>query len=292
MKKSYVTCLFISFLIFALIPGRLFSDQSYWSTTKFEFSTAVSFEKALLDSSYFHQYSPPFLSGDYVSDAQHTINLNGQTGWGLSAAFAYMFIKNFGLELQFEYGKPKITGMNSPYDVYLNYTIGFNTGPPPYPFVFEKSFGWPDTVGHLTEFCLSLNLKGRLPLSKKIAFSLSGGLTYFNVKGQGTGLAYAKYWWEEGWFNGETYQYKFKFGPLNKLGLNLGLEFNLILYSTFCFVMDLRYYSCPETTLGLGIINEGLIPDDFNQIKATMNLHNITINPSYYRVNVGLKYLF
>lgn len=292
MKKVYVLCLFISFLALALTPARLFSSQSYWSTTKFEFSTAVSYEQALLDSSYFHQFSPPFLSGDYVSDATQTINLNGQTGWGISAAFAYMFIKNLGLELQFEYGKPEISGVNSPYDVYLNYALSYDSGPPPYPFIFENTYGWPDTVGHLTELCFSLNLMGRLPLSNKIAFSLSGGLTYFNVKGQGTGLAYAKYWWEEGWFNGETYQYKFAFGPLNKLGFNLGLEFNLILYSTFCFVMDLRYYDCPETTLDMEIINEGLIPDDFNQIVETMNLHGVRIDASYYRINVGFKYLF
>jgi hypothetical protein len=292
MKKATIFCLCISFLVLALTPVRLFSNVSYWSTMKFELSTGVSFEKAVLDSSYFHQYSPPFLSGAYVSDAQQTIHLNGQTGWGISAAFAYMFLKNLGLELQFEYGKPEITGKNSPYDVYLNYALSYDAGPPPYPYVFERSFGWPNTEGYLTELCLSLDLIGRLPLSNKISFSLSGGLTYFNVKGEGTGLAYAKYWWEEGWFNGETYQYKFNFGPLNKLGLNLGLEFNLVLYSRFCFVMDLRYYSCPKTTLGLDIINEGLIPDDFNQIKATMNLHDITIDPSFYRVNVGLKYLF
>jgi len=292
MKKVIIFCLFISFLALILAPVRLFSDQSYWSTMKFELSTAVSYEKALLDSSYFHQYSPPFLSGDYVSDAQQTINLNGQSGWGISAAFAYLFLKNFGLELQFEYGKPKITGVNSPYNVYLNYALSYDAGPPPYPFVFERSFGWPDTTGHLTELCLSLDLMGRLPLSKAIAFALSGGLTYFNVKGQGAGLAYAKYWWEDGWFNGETYQYKFEFGPMNRLGFNLGLEFNLVLYSTFCVVADLRYYGCPKTTLGLEIIDEGLIPDDFNQIKATMNLHNITVNPSYYRINLGLKYLF
>jgi len=79
---------------------------------------------------------------------------------------------------------------------------------------------------------------------------------------------------------------------MNRLGFNLGLEFNLVLYSTFCVVADLRYYGCPKTTLGLEIIDEGLIPDDFNQIKATMNLHNITVNPSYYRINLGLKYLF
>jgi hypothetical protein len=56
--------------------------------------------------------------------------------------------------------------------------------------------------------------------------------------------------------------------------------------------MDFRYYYCPKATLGLEIINEGLIPDDFNQIKETMNLHDIRVDPSYYRINVGLKYLF
>jgi hypothetical protein len=56
--------------------------------------------------------------------------------------------------------------------------------------------------------------------------------------------------------------------------------------------MDVRFYGCSKSTLPLDIINEGLIPDPFDQIKATMNLGKITINPSFYRINFGLKYLF
>jgi hypothetical protein len=292
MKKLICFCLSVFFSVLILTAPSSGSDKSYWSTMKFELSTAVSFEKALLDSTYFHQYSPPFLSGAYQSNAEHTINLNGQTGWGISAAFAYLPFKVLGFQLQAEYGKPKISGKNSPYQVYVNYALTQDAGPPPYPFEFERTFGWPDTTGHLTELCLSLNLLVRLPISKKIAFSFSGGPTYFRVEGKGTGLSYAKYWMEDGWFMGETYQYKFDFGPLQKLGANLGAELNWVLFSTICYVMDVRFYYCAKSTLPMDIINENLIPDPFDQIKATMNLHNISVNPSFYRINVGLKYLF
>jgi hypothetical protein len=292
MKKLLFAGFSVVFSLFVLSPLSLSAQENYWSSLKYELSTAVSFEQALLDSSYFHQYSPPFLSGPYVSNAEQTINLKGGTGWGISAAFAYLPWKNFGLQFQVEYGKPKITGTNSPYDVYVNYALSADAGPPPYPYVFERTFGWPDTVGHLTNLCLSLNAYFRLPLSRKFALSLSGGPTYFLVKGRGTGLSYAKYWVEEGNFMGETYQYKFKFGNVSKLGLNLGAEINWVLFSTICYVMDFRYYACAKTTLAMDIINEGLIPDPFDQIKATMNLHDITVNPCFYRINAGLKYLF
>jgi hypothetical protein len=291
MKKVTYVGLFAFISLLALTPLSLFSEEGCWSTLKFELSTAVSLEKSLLDSSYFHRYSPPFLSGAYTSNAQQTVNLNGQTGWGINAAFAYLPFKDLGFQFQVEYAKPKTSGKNSPYLVHLDYALS-QDAVPPYPYTFERTFGWPDTVGHLSELCFSLNALFRLPLSKKIALSFSGGLTYFLIDGEGTGLSYAKYWKEEAYFMGETYQFKFKFGTLNKLGLNAGAELNSVLFSTICYVMDVRFFGCPTSTLSMDIINEGLIPDPFDQVKATMSLHDIRINPSFYRINFGLKYLF
>lgn len=302
MKRIIYFFFLVLFSLLILAPPSLFSEERYWSTMKFELSTAVSLAGSLLDSSYLHKYSPPFLSGAYVSNAHHAVNLNGKLGWkhlrwkdlswGMNAAFAYLPFEKLGFQFQVEYGKPKIAGKNSPYEVYLNYAIGQYPGPPPYPFVFERSYGWPDTEGHLTELCLSLNALARLPVSKRVAFSFSGGLTYFRVEGEGAGLSYAKYWMEDSWFMGETYQLKFKFGPLNKLGFNIGAEFNWLILGPICFILDFRFYGCSKSTLPLDIINEGLMTDPFDQVKATMNLGKITINPSFYRINLGLKYLF
>lgn len=315
MKKHWIFGLFVSAFILIHMPQGLFSQDNpqppqnkpvqtkptrvrergasgYWSKFKFEVSTAVSYQKSLLDSSYFHQYSPPFLSGAYESLADHTIKIRGKEGWGFNLGLAYLPLRNFGLQFLVDYGKPKLSGTNSPYDVWLNYALSSNATPP-YPFIFETTYGLPDPAGHITEICLSLNGMFRLPVSKGLAFDLSGGLTYFIVDGEGTGLAYSKYWYEAPWFKGDTYNIKFKIGPIRSLGLNLGAEFNWVLWSNMCFVIDARYFDCPKSTLKLDIINEGLATaPPFDEIKATMNLQNLTVNSSFYRVNLGLKYLF
>ncbi len=308
MKKNSVCCLLIFFFILAVFPEQLLSQASpspsppaqttrypaytYWSRFKFEISTSVSYQKSLLNSLYFHQYSPPFLSGAYESLADHTIKIRGKSGWGFNVGFAYFPAEMFGVQFLVDYAKPRLTGENAQYEVYLNYALSFEANPP-YPMTFEYTYGWPDTAGHITEVCLSLNAVYRLPLLEKLAFYLSGGLTYFNVEGNGTGLAYSKYWYEAPWFLGDTFVYKYNIGPIRSFGVNIGAEFNWVLFSNMCFVLDARYFACPSKTLPMKIINERLATDPpFDVIYVTMNLQDLTINPSFYRINLGLKYLF
>jgi len=308
MKKRWVSSLLVSLVVLIHTPQILFSQtsptqtspaqaspdrsSSYWSKFKFELSTAVSYQESLLDSSYFHQYSPPFLSGAYESLADQTIKIRGKAGWGFNVGFAYFPLDNFGLQFLVDYAKPKLSGANTLYDVYLNYALSFDATPP-YPYIFEYSYGWPDTAGHLSELCLSLNGVVRLPIFKKLAFYLSGGLTFFRIDGEGTGLAYSKYWWDSPWFLGDSFNYKFKIGPIQSLGLNIGAELNWVLWSNMCFVLDVRYFACPSATEPIKIVDEGLATTPpFDEIKATMNLQDLTINPSFYRINLGLKYLF
>lgn len=273
--------------------------SDYWSRFKFEISTAVSYQRSLLNSSYFHQYSPPFFSGAYESLADQTIKIKGKDGWGFNVALAYFPAEMFGVQFLVDYAKPKLSGGNTLYDVYLNYALTFDAIPP-YPFIFEYTYGWPNTAGHLTEICLSLNGVFRLPLLEKLAVYLSGGLTYFRVDAEGTGIAYSYYWWEDPWFLGRTFNVKARIGTIDKVGLNLGAEFNWVLFSNMCVVVDARYFACSSSTLPLKIIDEGLVTPPpppfeeitFDEIKATMNLQDLTVNPSFYRINLGLKYLF
>jgi opacity protein-like surface antigen len=310
MKKQWFVILLASVVFMANTPQILLSQtppvpasveraSAYWSRFKFEIGTAVSFQKSLVDSSYFHQYSPPFLSGAYESQANQTIKIGGKDGWGFNVGFAYFPLTNFGIQLLVDYAKPKLSGNNTDYDVLLNYAMSFEANPP-YPNTFEYTYGWPDTAGYLTEICLSLNGLVRLPISRKLAFGLSGGLTYFHVDSLQTGLAYSYYWYEDGWFWGRTFDVKCKIGATEKLGLNIGAELSWVLFSNMCFVLDARYFACPSSTLPMDIIDEGLVTPPpppyeeiaFNEIRATMNLKEITINPSFYRINLGLKYLF
>jgi opacity protein-like surface antigen len=303
MKKFCIVGILVSFAILTLGPQDLLSQatpaqtrtdrsSNYWSRFKFELSTAISYQKSLLDSSYFHQYSPPFLSGAYDSLADHTIKLKGKDGWGFNVGFAFFPTEMFGVQFLVDYAKPKLSGGNTQYNVWLNYALSFDATPP-YPYIFEYTYGWPNTAGDITEICLSLNGVFRLPVFEKLALYLSGGLTYFRVDGEGTGLAYSEYWYEAPWFLGDTFNYKYKIGPIRTLGLNIGAEFNWVLFSNMCFVLDARYFACPAKTLPMKIINEELnTKTPFDEINMTMNLQDLTVNPSFYRINLGLKYLF
>jgi len=292
MRKFPQFCLwlFISSLIAA--PSSLLSKDSYWSTIKFEVSTALSLEKSLLDTSYFSQFSPPFQPGPYLSKAEQKIYLQGKESVGFNVAFAYFPYEKLGFQFQLEYGKPKISGKNTPYNVSLEYTLNLPPNLQPQLFTYERTYAWPDTEGHLDQLCLSLNAVARLPVAKNLAINVSGGLSYFYIGGQAGSLGYSNFRLEGLSLHSETYEVEYKLGTLQKLGLNLGAEFAWIIYGNLCFVTDLRFYGCPKTTASLELKSAGLISDPIDKVEAMMNLGDITINPSFYRINFGLKYLF
>lgn len=292
MKKNTLIGKATLFLLVTMIPISLFSQSKYWRDVKVEFSTGISCEISTLKSSYIHRYSPPFLSGAYVSSAEQTINLRGKTSWGVNAALTYFPLEHLGLQAQVEYGRPRLSGTNSAYDVSLNYALLSPAGTPPYPYIFEKSYGWPSTEGNLDELCVSLNAVARLPVSNRISLNFSGGLTYFSVKAEGVGLAYSTYRMEDAYFVGETYQLKFRLGTFDKFGLNLGGEFNWVIFSTVGLVADVRFFGCPETRVPLDVLPNDMLNQPLSQVKATMQLGTVQINPTFYRANLGLKYLF
>jgi hypothetical protein len=308
-KRRFFSFFILALLLVCAAPGLLSqtspvkpkanSASEYWSKYKFEIGTSLSYQNSLIDSSYFHEYSPPFLSGAYESQASHTVKIEGKDGWGFNVGLAYFPATNFGVQLLFDYAKPKLSGPTTAYDVWLNYALTFNATPP-YPNIFEYTYQLPETAGDMTEMGVSLNGVFRLPLSRRLAVAISGGLTYFYIDGKATGLAFSYYWWEDGWFKGRTFDVKYKIGTIEKLGLNLGAELNWVLFSNMCFVLDARYFGCPSQTRTMTLINEGLVTapspafDEilFEKVKELMNLHDLTINPSFYRINIGLKYLF
>lgn len=295
MRKQRSLSVFLSILVALGTLSREAFGQgtAFWTKKKFEITTATSYEISLLDESYFHQYSPPFLSGPYQSQGEQTISIDGDKSWGLSAGLAYFPVEKLGLQLHLEFGKPRLKGRNTPYQVQIRYGIGDTAAPPPYPFLFERSYDWPNTEGYLTQLCLSLNAIIRLPVSSKTSFSISGGPTYFYVLGEGIGLTYSKFWIDqESFFVGETYQMKFRFKSMAKFGLNLGAEFNWLIYGNVCLSFDLRFFGSTKSSRPLEILSNAILSDPLDQVKKTMNLGSVEINPSFYRAHFGLKYLF
>ncbi len=294
MRKNY-SLLFVIFLLLGLTLSEPAYGlvNSYWTKKKLEFATATSYEVSLLDTSYFHQYSPPFLSGPYESNGQQTVYIDGDKSWGLSASLAYFPVEKLGVQLHLEFGKPRLKGKNTPYEVQVSYGIGDLTAPPPYPFLFERTYDWPNTEGYLTQVCLSLNAIVRLPISSKMCLYFSGGPTYFYTSGEAVSLTYSKFWIDsDGFFVGETFQMKFRFKSEAKFGLNLGAEVNWWLFGNVSLTLDFRFFGSPESSLPLEILRNPMLKDDFSQVKKTMNPGRVEVNPSFYRAHLGLKYLF
>jgi len=288
-KRSRVLLVIILMLS---LPPALLSQTTPWSAIKFEVRTALGYQKSQLKSTYLHQYSPPFLSGAYQSAAQQTIHLEGEEAWGMSVGVSYFPISNFGLQLLLDYGKPRIGGQNSDYDFSLNYALKDPPGSPPYPYVYDKTYVWPTTKGNLTQLCLSLNAVTRLPLGKPLAIGFSGGPTYFRSQGSAASVGFTFCRIEDNSFIEETYQIPYNFGVVNKLGFNVGADFTLAITSNLCATLDIRAFFGPKYRVPLEIEGNWQLYLSLEEIKATMQLGDIAVNPSFYRLDIGLKYLF
>ncbi len=283
---------FAAFFFGLFLPGLSAQTKEIWKSYRFEFSSGVSFGRSILSSTYSHRYSPPFLSGAYESEAHQIIHLKGRTGWGVNAGLTYFPLDKLGLQFQLEYGRPGLGGDNSTYQVRMTYALTSLPGNPPSPFYFNRTYGWPETEGNLSELFFSLNAVVRLPVSGRMALNISFGPTLFRVEGKGVGLAYSRYWIEDGEFNGETFQLKFDFGPIYRPGANVGAEFNWLLFHNVAFTADGRFFACSETKTDLGLLPNKMLTDPLSEVKKTMNIGQVKVNPTFYRLNLGLKYLF
>lgn len=292
MKKHSLFTLVALLWLIAAVPVSVFAQSSPWKDVKLEFSTGISWEWLPLSTSYLHKYSPPFLSGAYVSTARQTLNLEGKPNWGINAAMTYFPTERLGLQFQVEFGRPRLDGKNSQYGVLMNYSLSSPAGSPPYPYLFERTYGWPSTEGTVDELCFSLNAAVRLPISESVAIYFSGGPTYFRVKSEQVGPAYSRYWMEDGSFMGETFQLKYELGWFGRLGMNLGGEFNWLVFRAMAIVADVRFYWASETNVPIELLPNEMLDQPISEVAATMELGEISFNPSFYRINVGLKYFF
>ncbi len=57
-------------------------------------------------------------------------------------------------------------------------------------------------------------------------------------------------------------------------------------------VADFRVYAASKSNLPIELLPNEMLTQPLSQTAATMNLGAISFNPSFYRLNLGLKYLF
>lgn len=138
----------------------------------------------------------------------------------------------------------------------------------------------------------SLNGIFRLRLSRNLMAGVSGGISYFNLDGEAGKIGYAKLWLDGLTLHSEIYKLKFKLESNDNRGYNLGAGVDFELNRSYAISLECRYFLCPEVQVVMDVIDNAKGTDSVETIRANLNLKPITADPSFFKVNLGLKYRF
>jgi hypothetical protein len=260
---------------------------------RFEFGINWSFYDPGLDSSYVHRYSPLYLSGGtYTSLAEQVLSVKAKDVSGLSALVNFFPVSNIGVQFLADYFKAPLEGVNAPYAASIS-----GQHPMPdhtiQPLSYAGETEWPATTGDIREIVLSLNAVIRLPLTRSLALSLSGGPSYFYSEAASGYIGYTKFWTaDDRRLYIQTFQLGYEFGPQSRLGFNLGAEIAFRLSGTISIVGDYRYFKCGAAETPLHVMPADVLTDPIDQVEGTMGLGSLKVDPSYSRFGAGVKFRF
>ncbi|HEX2696052.1 MAG TPA: hypothetical protein VHP61_09875 [Acidobacteriota bacterium] len=260
---------------------------------RFEFGIGWSFYNPGLDASYANHYSPRYLSGGtYASLAEQTINVKAKDASGLSALINFFPVSKIGIQFLADYFKAPLEGVNAPYSTSITYQR-----PMPDHTTQTVSYAseaeWPATEGDIREIVLSLNGIVRLPLTRSLSLSLSGGPSYFYSEAKAGFIGYTKFGTgADQLLYIQTFQLAYEFGPQSRVGFNLGAEVAFHLSGTISLVGEYRYFKSGEAETPLRLTPADILTDPVEEVASTMNLGSLKVNPSFSRLSAGVKFIF
>jgi hypothetical protein len=208
----------------------------------------------------------------------------------------FLYGEHFGFQILASHFQTALSGANPPYDVALDYV---SRPPPDYAPVqvsFTGSSPWPETEGHLRVFSLSANGLARLRRGRLTA-DFSGGLSYFNLRGEARSLGYTRLW-----LGGHSVLFLEEFGiefslePTHQLGLNVGSQLSYSLGGKVELAMDGRYFFAPAARTDVRLTRivrpEYRAGDSIVEIEEQMGPRSMEISPSFLLLGFGLKFKF
>jgi hypothetical protein len=246
-------------------------------------------------------YSPP-LAG---STAGQTVQVVGANATGVGGGVNLFFSRHAGFQFLVESEAIDLTGVNGDYTVLLNYTA---RQPPDYvdrtyssssrftPCGMTEAWGCvPPTTGSLRETTLGFNAVGRWPAGRRVNVELSGGLSYYDLRGDAEALRYTVYrMGGHSTLFSEQYRLAYSVGPAHAFGANLGATLDVELGGGVCLMADARYFTAAAIAAPVTVTevtNRDTIV--FLQEPATIqgNLHppDVEISPARLRALVGIK---
>jgi hypothetical protein len=260
---------------------------------RFELGFGWTLVAPRLNATYFSQYAPPFVPQNlYVaSSATQTVHFKGKTSYGFNGFFNLFFSENIGLQVLADYHRPGIGGENGPYEgqvQFLDYNGEVRTE--------ELSSPWPNSAGNLAETTFSFNALARFPLADKLDLSVSAGPTIFNFEGKAGYIGYTVLAVVLGdleyTLTGMHYQTVVALDPQTKYGFNLGVEAAYEFMRHVILALDLRWYQGPAADVQMHIVDDDIYPVPVEQIEQTIGLGRLTIDPSYMRVGLAIRFIF
>jgi len=158
-----------------------------------------------------------------------------------------------------------------------------------------ESYDWPETTGNLKHLSFSLNALKRFRIIQGLTLELSGGLTYFTLKGESSSLGFTLFWLGgHDAFALLNYQLKFSFGQKGTLGGNLGLGIEIAVIRPIFMFAGVHVFLAPKIRIEPKL-DEFLNKDDIyliyclSDIESIMNLQPLELNPGRVQLHLGIR---
>lgn len=260
---------------------------------RFELGFGWTLVSPALNARYVNQYQPTLTPPDrYVaSSAGQTVRFRGKTTYGMNGFFNVLFTDNIGLQVLADYHRPGIGGSNGPYLIEMQFLAFDDT-----PETYSRSIDWENSVGNLTQTTFSLNALARFRVADNLVLSASAGPSVFHFEGKAGHIGYTYFdlalVGNQYQLTGGTFRMIVDFGPQTKYGMNIGVEAAYEAFHNIILAVDLRWYGAPKTALPLHVVEDPIITVPIDQIETTIGLGDISVNPSYIRAGLALRFIF
>ncbi len=246
-----------------------------------------------MNAAYHNLYKPTLTPPDgYVDSlAEQTVHFNGKTTYGINGFFNLLVSENVGLQVLADYHRPGLGGSNAPYEVQVQF-LGLNDVLREY----SRSIEWEGSAGSLSETTFSLNALARFRLADNLSLSVSAGPSMFNFEGKAGHIGYTYFNYavvgDQDQLTGGTYRMVVAFGPQTKYGMNVGVEAAYEALRHIILALDLRWYGAPAVDLQMHIVEDPIITVPIDQIEQTIGLGSLSVNPSYIRAGLAIRFIF
>jgi len=289
--------LLLVFCSIIIIPGNGYGQRVSLSLSKNGF---YPFQNSL----YRSQYTPPwaFLKPKtYTSAASQDLVLDAESSSGTSLSIAVSVTRRWDILFRVDWATSTVSGLNKSYSFSLDYVSMYPSDMPPRNVHVAESYYWPETTGELKHLSFSLNAQARFRIFQGVNLELSGGLTYFILKGEASSLGFTLLWMGGhevfGWWN---YQLKFSFGPQETLGGNLGLGIEIPVIRPVFIFAGVHAFFAPKIRIKPKL-EEFLNKEDvwiiymlsdiesISDIEPFMNLQPLELNPGRIQLHLGIR---